>query len=845
MHDKKTDIVRGLVERIFPAEEFQLGTYEHYISFMKETTYVIWPLGGQPPTLNRWGQPMDVAVALSLLISEVTQDPWRQRVCSFSADPYFVSLPDPDTTNLAERAAQNQVPGDQLPELLVVFSDMQFDESISSMDPWATTHEKIKTKFRTAGYGEYSASTTWVNLLNRYAAQELIIYWNLRYSSASGRVPTPALEKDVVMLSGYSQGLLKSFLKQKLEAPAPLEQTPELQVQFAMFHLRSEKGSWPVKKTLCVAGVLLAVVGLGSLRFSNQCLNLDALQGKSEAQMNEALLKTRKKLLEVKNRSLAEKTILKAMTKAGHDAQKDWEAFGSAPAHGGPGVDLRELDGEEAGNAECAFNILEAFVSVVGMGDDINGIIRTCPPPRDGESELACQVDASILVAWVGNAAAKISLAASNCALTLNVDSVCAAGVSGLVAAFGEISAGACLGAAEIVSHRSWPVKKTLCVAGVLLAVVGLGSLRFSNQCLNLDALQGKSEAQMDEALLKTRKKLLEVKNRSLAEKTILKAMTKAGHDAQKDWEAHVAPAHGGPGLVAAFGEISAGACLGAAVCTPTPPSLTTTKISVLGDQTVRTPEAGRRLLIGEGPVGNGVQCGLAINKAVNVNRCGKFATEKNPLNVLKGIPDALCTVDIAGAVAYISSIRLQAKNVSIPLPCQFTQKLLSQSTKVDASILVAWVGNAAAKISLAASNCALSLNVDSVCAAGVTGLVAAFGEISAGACLGAAVCTPTPPSLTTTKISVLGDQTVRTPEAGRRLLIGEGPVGNGVQCGLAINKAVNVNRCGKFATEKNPLNVLKGIPDALCTVDIAGAVAYISQVVTFINLIVVHCQDT
>ena len=30
----------------------------------------------------------------------------------------------------------------------------------------------------------------------------------------------------------------------------------------------------------------------------------------------------------------------------------------------------------------------------------------------------------------------------------------------------------------------------------------------------------------------------------------------------------------------------------------------------------------------------------------------------------------------------------------------------------------------------------------------------------------------------------------------------------------------------------------------ALCTVDIGGAVAYMSQVVTFVNLIVVHCQD-
>ena len=97
---------------------------------------------------------------------------------------------------------------------------------------------------------------------------------------------------------------------------------------------------------------------------------------------------------------------------------------------------------------------VEAFVSVVGMGDDINGMIRTCPPPRDGESELACQaripgsdlgsamlklaglsclrpqVDSSILVTWVGNIAAKLSLACSNCALSTNIDAVCSAGAA-------------------------------------------------------------------------------------------------------------------------------------------------------------------------------------------------------------------------------------------------------------------------------------------------------------------------------------------------------------------------------------------------------------------------------
>ena len=37
------------------------------------------------------------------------------------------------------------------------------------------------------------------------------------------------------------------------------------------------------RKTLAVGAVLLAVVGVASLRFNNQCINLGAPQGKSEA----------------------------------------------------------------------------------------------------------------------------------------------------------------------------------------------------------------------------------------------------------------------------------------------------------------------------------------------------------------------------------------------------------------------------------------------------------------------------------------------------------------------------------------------------------------------------------
>ena len=185
----------------------------------------------------------------------------------------------------------------------------------------------------------------------------------------------------------------------------------------------------------------------------------------------------------------------------------------------------------KATNAYCAFNVLEAFVSVVGMGDDINAIIRTCPPPRDGESELACQVNGAILVTWVANAAAKLSYAATNCALNLNVDAVCSVGVTG---------------------------------------------------------------------------------------------------------------------LVSVMGELAATASLAAATCTGVPPQLTTTKISVLGDQTVRD---GRRLLIGQGPIGVGVQCGvdvgmvvanlanmgISINSAVNSGQCGRVSLD-GPINKVAGL---------------------------------------------------------------------------------------------------------------------------------------------------------------------------------------------------------------
>ena len=315
-----------------------------------------------------------------------------------------------------------------------------------------------------------------------------------------------------------------------------------------------------------------------------------------------------------------------------------------------------------------------------------------------------------------------------------------------------------------------------------LVAIVAYANNGFMpRSCVHGGALQGKFGVDLDHAMSTTSEKLIQKvkKNQSMADETIMNAMLKAGHKAQSDWERNHVRKL---------------------------PTLTTIKA-------IKGFRQGQKKVLAE--------------------------KQECAFNVLEAFVSAVGMGDDINAI-----IR------TCPAPRDGESELACQ---VNGGILGAWVGNLATKLALAASNCAITLNVDAVCSAGVTGLVSAMGEIAAGASLGAATCAPTPPSLTTTKISVLGDQTVR----GRRLLIGEGAVGNGVQCGvdvgmvaanianmgIAINKAVNVNKC-KASTFRSPIAVFKGIPQALCTVDIGGAVAYIGQVVTFINLIVVHCQD-
>ncbi|KAM0881094.1 hypothetical protein ACQ4PT_033165 [Festuca glaucescens] len=158
------------------------------------------------------GIPMQVCVALGLLLSELSDDPWRHRVITFSARPQLHRV---EGSTLSEKArfvremhwgmntdlqavfdkllgvaVAGSLPPERMVRKVFVFSDMEFD--VASSRPWETDHEAITRKFTEAGY----------------AVPELV-FWNLRDSKS---VPVTAGQKGAALVSGFSKNMVKLFL---------------------------------------------------------------------------------------------------------------------------------------------------------------------------------------------------------------------------------------------------------------------------------------------------------------------------------------------------------------------------------------------------------------------------------------------------------------------------------------------------------------------------------------------------------------------------------------------------------------------------------------------------------
>ena len=176
--------------------------------------------------------PLDHSVGLSLLIAEVTERPFGGCFISFSSDPKVHNVGGPDDKDslkdkvrkmdtsawgvntdfvavferlLLPIAQKNKVKKEDMVKQVLVFSDMQFDNAQSKsyagagkVKSWKSSFDEIKRKYEKAGYE-----------LPR------LVFWNLAggrggYSVAPKPVTTE--EDNCLMVSGYSQGMLKMFL---------------------------------------------------------------------------------------------------------------------------------------------------------------------------------------------------------------------------------------------------------------------------------------------------------------------------------------------------------------------------------------------------------------------------------------------------------------------------------------------------------------------------------------------------------------------------------------------------------------------------------------------------------
>ena len=168
------------------------------------------------------GTPMEVAIALGILVSELSAPAFANRCITFSERPTWVKL-SPEASifekvqklssadwgcntnfelameNILQVAVEANLEPHEIPDL-IVFSDMQFDEARSSSDPWETHHERIVRRFSETGKKVCGQAWPAPNM----------IYWNLR-GDAEG-LPAQANTPNVTMLSGFSPALMKLLL---------------------------------------------------------------------------------------------------------------------------------------------------------------------------------------------------------------------------------------------------------------------------------------------------------------------------------------------------------------------------------------------------------------------------------------------------------------------------------------------------------------------------------------------------------------------------------------------------------------------------------------------------------
>jgi hypothetical protein len=162
---------------------------------------------------------LDVAVSLGLYTSSKNSGVFKDLFLTFSAEPEFVHLKGSLSEKMRQMntsdwemntnlhvafeeilkvAVKNNVAQEDMPQVLLVMSDMQFDECTEFDD---SANEMITRNYMEAGYDIPK-----------------IVFWNL---NASDNVPVKFDTNGVALVSGFSPAILKAVLASDLEDFTP------------------------------------------------------------------------------------------------------------------------------------------------------------------------------------------------------------------------------------------------------------------------------------------------------------------------------------------------------------------------------------------------------------------------------------------------------------------------------------------------------------------------------------------------------------------------------------------------------------------------------------------------
>jgi hypothetical protein len=171
------------------------------------------------------GTPMEVCIALGVLTSELSEEPWSGKIITFHSRPsihvikgrtlrekmkFVARLEWHGSTNfqgvfdqILRTATEARLPAEKMIRTVFVYSDMEFDEASGrgyyngqayGSGSWDTDYKVICRKFKDAGYGD---------------AVPQVVFWNLRDSKST---PVTSTQPGCAMVSGFSKNFLKIFL---------------------------------------------------------------------------------------------------------------------------------------------------------------------------------------------------------------------------------------------------------------------------------------------------------------------------------------------------------------------------------------------------------------------------------------------------------------------------------------------------------------------------------------------------------------------------------------------------------------------------------------------------------